>query len=56
MHVVEFAGSYDKCVAQLQQAFRDNVMEVTGCIFSHSQVSKKNLLVIKLIVSLTAFP
>ena len=46
------SGHYDKCVAQLQAAFKDNMAEVTGCIFSHSQVSKKNLLLIKLIASL----
>ena len=51
LFLFKISGHYDKCVAQLQATFKDNVAEVTGCIFSHSQVSKKNLLLIKLIVS-----
>ncbi len=53
--LVRFAGHYDKCVAQLQQTFKNNVAEVTGYIFSHSQVSCKNLLVITLIVSIQGY-
>ncbi len=45
------SGHYDKCVATLRDQYKDNMAEVTGCIFSHSQCHKKNFLVIKLIVS-----
>ncbi|KAK9874333.1 hypothetical protein WA026_002683 [Henosepilachna vigintioctopunctata] len=42
-------GSYDKCVAQLREKFKDNMSEVSATIFSHSQVAKKNLLITMLI-------
>ena len=43
-------GSYDKCVHQLRDANKDNMAAVSPAIFSHAQVSKKNLLVPALIV------
>ena len=46
-----FPGSYDKCVAGLRSKHKDDMAAVTEAIFSHSQVSKKNQLVITLIVS-----
>ncbi|XP_078582269.1 acetyl-CoA carboxylase-like [Branchiostoma floridae x Branchiostoma japonicum] len=42
-------GSYDKCVALLREKNKDNMEEVLANIFTHSQVSKMNQLVIMLI-------
>ncbi|XP_013400503.1 acetyl-CoA carboxylase isoform X2 [Lingula anatina] len=42
-------GHYDKCVAQLREKHKDDMATVMATIFSHSQVQKKNLLVIMLI-------
>lgn len=47
-------GHYDKCVSALQENFKDNMATVTATIFSHSQVSKKNMLVTMLIDHLWA--
>ncbi|XP_034234889.1 acetyl-CoA carboxylase isoform X2 [Thrips palmi] len=47
-------GQYDKCVSALQENFKDNMATVTATIFSHSQVSKKNMLVTMLIDHLWA--
>lgn len=44
-------GSYDKCVHTLRENNKDNMAAVSAAIFSHSQVAKKNVLVIALIVS-----
>lgn len=43
-------GHYDKCLAVMREKVKD-VGEITDIIFSHSQVEKKNMLVISLIVS-----
>ncbi|XP_077530099.1 acetyl-CoA carboxylase isoform X3 [Haemaphysalis longicornis] len=42
-------GHYDKCVALLREKHKDNMSAVVDKIFSHLQVAKKNLLIIKLI-------
>ncbi|XP_031639002.1 acetyl-CoA carboxylase isoform X2 [Contarinia nasturtii] len=42
-------GHYDKCVAALREKHKDDMAAVVSTIFSHSQVSKKNLLVTLLI-------
>ncbi|XP_064490125.1 acetyl-CoA carboxylase-like isoform X4 [Ornithodoros turicata] len=42
-------GHYDKCVAQLREKHKDNMSAVVDKIFSHLQVAKKNMLIIKLI-------
>lgn len=47
-------GHYDKCVASLREANKDDMATVVATIFSHSQVSKKNLLVTLLIDHLWA--
>jgi hypothetical protein len=44
-------GSYDKCVHLLRETNKDNMAAVTETIFSHAQVTSKNILVIALIVS-----
>lgn len=38
-------GHYDKCVTAIRERHKDDMITVTNAIFSHSQVSKKNLLV-----------
>jgi acetyl-CoA carboxylase/biotin carboxylase 1 len=48
--IVVRVGHYDKCVALIREKNKD-MAAVTESIFSHSQVQKKNLLVIALIVS-----
>lgn len=48
-------GHYDKCVALLREKHKDDMATVVGKIFSHLQVSKKNQLIIKLIVSFYIF-
>ncbi|KAA0716748.1 Acetyl-CoA carboxylase 2 [Triplophysa tibetana] len=40
---------YDKCVINLREKYKPDMTPVLECIFSHSQVSKKNILVIMLI-------
>ncbi|XP_012280846.1 acetyl-CoA carboxylase isoform X2 [Orussus abietinus] len=47
-------GHYDKCVSALIEQFKDDVAMVTATIFSHSQVTKKNILVTMLIDHLWA--
>lgn len=42
-------GHYDKCVAQIRENNKDDMLTVVNTIFSHSQVAKKNLLVTLLI-------
>ncbi|CAM1302616.1 Uncharacterised protein r2_g1260 [Pycnogonum litorale] len=42
-------GHYDKCVSVLRDRHRDDMARVVETIFSHSQVLKKNMLVIQLI-------
>lgn len=42
-------GHYDKCVTALREKHKDDMLSVVNTIFSHSQVSKKNLLVTSLI-------
>ncbi|CAH0549066.1 unnamed protein product [Brassicogethes aeneus] len=42
-------GSYDKCVSLLRDKHKDDMAAVSSTIFSHSQVSKKNLLITMLI-------
>ena len=44
-----YKGHYDKCVSTLREKYKDNIVNVVGTIFSHSQVAKKNILVIQLI-------
>ncbi|KAG5840361.1 hypothetical protein ANANG_G00187990 [Anguilla anguilla] len=40
---------YDKCVINLREQYKPNMTPVLECIFSHAQVSKKNILVTMLI-------
>ncbi|XP_051549679.1 acetyl-CoA carboxylase-like isoform X1 [Myxocyprinus asiaticus] len=40
---------YDKCVINLREQYKPDMTPVLECIFSHSQVSKKNVLVTMLI-------
>lgn len=47
-------GHYDKCVSALIEKHKDDVTTVTGMIFSHNQVTKKNVLVTMLIDHLWA--
>nr|XP_018903562.1 PREDICTED: acetyl-CoA carboxylase isoform X3 [Bemisia tabaci] len=42
-------GHYDKCVTAIREKFKDDMAAVTGTIFSHGQVAKKNMLVTMLI-------
>nr|CAD7194928.1 unnamed protein product [Timema douglasi] len=42
-------GSYDKCVTGIRERNKDDMAAVTATIFSHAQVSKKNVLVTMLI-------
>lgn len=41
---------YDKCVINLREQYKPDMSPVLEYIFSHAQVSKKNVLVIMLIV------
>lgn len=43
---------YDKCVINLREQHKPDMSPVLEYIFSHAQVSKKNVLVTMLIVSL----
>lgn len=47
-------GHYDKCVSALIDQHKDDVAAVTATIFSHNQVTKKNVLVTMLIDHLWA--
>lgn len=47
-------GHYDKCVSALIDQYKDDVATVTAMIFSHNQVTKKNVLVTMLIDHLWA--
>ncbi|XP_016913942.1 acetyl-CoA carboxylase isoform X3 [Apis cerana] len=47
-------GHYDKCVSALIEQYKDDVATVTAMIFSHNQVTKKNVLVTMLIDHLWA--
>lgn len=47
-----FPGHYDKCVFTLREEHKGDMANVLNYIFSHAQVTKKNLLVTMLIVSL----
>ncbi|KAG1958146.1 acetyl-CoA carboxylase isoform X3 [Pimephales promelas] len=40
---------YDKCVINLREQYKPDMTPVLGCIFSHAQVPKKNILVTMLI-------
>ena len=44
-------GPYDKCVMSLRDEFKSEMETVVWSIFSHSQISKKNQLVVQIIVS-----
>lgn len=44
-------GHYDKCVFTLREENKGDMANVLNYIFSHAQVTKKNLLVTMLIVS-----
>lgn len=50
-----FAGHYDKCVFTLREENKVDMVNVVNYIFSHAQVTKKNLLVTMLIVSVQPF-
>lgn len=47
---VSSTAHYDKCVINLREQFKPDMTQVLDCIFSHSQVAKKNQLVTMLIV------
>ncbi|XP_020292337.1 acetyl-CoA carboxylase isoform X2 [Pseudomyrmex gracilis] len=47
-------GHYDKCVSALIEKYKDDATMVTNMIFSHNQVTKKNVLVTMLIDHLWA--
>lgn len=47
-------GHYDKCVSALIEQYKDDLSTVTAMIFSHNQVTKKNILVTMLIDHLWA--
>lgn len=49
------AGHYDKCVFALREENKSDMNTVLNYIFSHAQVTKKNLLVTMLIVSIRFF-
>lgn len=49
--VVSLTGHYDKCVFALREENKGDMANVLNYIFSHAQVTKKNLLVTMLIVS-----
>lgn len=48
-------GHYDKCVFTLREENKGDMANVLNYIFSHAQVTKKNLLVTMLIVSPSLF-
>lgn len=45
-----YSAHYDKCVINLREQYKPDMSPVLDYIFSHAQVSKKNILVIMLIV------
>lgn len=45
-------GHYDKCVFALREENKGDMVNVVNYIFSHAKVTKKNLLVTMLIVSI----
>lgn len=49
--LVFLTGHYDKCVFALREENKGDMANVLNYIFSHAQVTKKNLLVTMLIVS-----
>lgn len=49
--LILLTGHYDKCVFMLREENKGDMANVLNYIFSHAQVTKKNLLVIMLIVS-----
>lgn len=51
LHVGLLTGHYDKCVFALREENKSDMANVLNYIFSHAQVTKKNLLVTMLIVS-----
>lgn len=51
LHVGFLTGHYDKCVFTLREENKGDMANVLNYIFSHAQVTKKNLLVTMLIVS-----
>lgn len=53
--VVLLTGHYDKCVFALREENKGDLANVLNYIFSHAQVTKKNLLVTMLIVSVLPF-
>ncbi|KAK3859492.1 hypothetical protein Pcinc_034403 [Petrolisthes cinctipes] len=42
-------GSYDKCVNALRERYKEDVTNILSTLLSHSQVAKKNQMVIRLI-------
>ena len=47
-----FLGNFDKCVLAIREEHKEKDMSpVVANVFSHANVAKKNLLVVKLIVS-----
>lgn len=46
-----YSAHYDKCVINLREQYKPDMSPVLEYIFSHAQVSKKNILVTMLIVS-----
>lgn len=48
-------GHYDKCVFALREENKGDMANVLNYIFSHAQVTKKNLLVTMLIVSVHSY-
>lgn len=52
---VLLTGHYDKCVFALREENKGDMANVLNYIFSHAQVTKKNLLVTMLIVSAIAY-
>lgn len=48
-------GHYDKCVFALREENKGDMANVLNYIFSHAQVTKKNLLVTMLIVSIHSY-
>jgi hypothetical protein len=46
------SGNFDKCVLAIREEHKDKDMTVVVAnVFSHANVAKKNLLIVKLIVS-----
>lgn len=47
---LSLTAHYDKCVINLREQYKPDMTPVLESIFSHAQVSKKNILVTMLIV------